>query len=280
MPVTDQELREALGVERLHRRPWPYRASLPMEQLDLNGQQLLLKDFSRSHDLPRPPLAPDPRREIAVYRDVLTPIHLDGIPQLAAADETWSRWLVLELIDASPLWQIGEIETWQAVARWLARLHTLPVPTDDGLLRYDATQLAARVRLAAVGERFAMDVAERLAALPARLIHGDFYPANILIGQDGRIRVVDWETCGVGPAVLDLAALVSGRWSEQEREQIVDAYLAACPPTLRPSHDDLLYARLLLAAQWLGWHRSWRPPPEQRHDWHTDLRELSQRLCL
>src|SRR5437763_15709197 len=141
MPVTDRELREALGVVSLVRRPWPYRASLPMEELDLHGRRLLLKDLSSSQNLPRPPLAPDPRREIAVYRDVLAPLAVDGTAQLAAADETAARWLVLELVDGTPLWQIGELETWQAAARWLARLHALPVPTAEGLLRYDATEL-------------------------------------------------------------------------------------------------------------------------------------------
>jgi aminoglycoside phosphotransferase (APT) family kinase protein len=280
MPVTDQELREALGGDSLLRRPWPYRASLPMEELDVQGRRLLLKDLSSSHDLPRPRLAPDPRREIAVYRDVLAPLAVDGTARVAAADETAGRWLVLELVDGTPLWQIGELETWEAAARWLARLHALPVPTAEGLLCYDAAHLTERLTLAPGTERFAARVAERLAALPARLIHGDFYPANILVEGDDRIRVVDWETCGVGPAVLDLAALVSGRWSEQERERIVDAYFAECPSSLRPTRDDLLYARLLLAAQWIGWHDRWRPPPEQRHDWQAEFAELSERLGL
>ena len=280
MPVTDRELREALGADSLFRRAWPYRASLPMEELDLHGRRLLLKDLSRAHDLPRPPLAPDPRREIAVYRDVLAPLAVEGTAQMAAADETAGDWLVLEFVNGTPLWQIGELETWQAAASWLARLHALPVPTAQWLVRYDETQLRERLRLAPETERFAAHVAERLAALPVRLIHGDFYPANILVEGAGRIRVVDWETCGVGPAVLDLAALVSGRWSEQEREQILDAYLATCPVPIRPSPDDLLYARLLLAAQWIGWHDRWCPPPEQRHDWHAELAELSERLGL
>lgn len=277
--MTDQELREALGTDSLLRHPWPYRASLPIEELDLDGRKLLLKDLSSSDDLPRPQLAPDPRCEIAVYRDVLIPLAVDGTAQVAAADQT-AGWLVLEFVDGTPLWQIGELETWQAAAHWLARLHALPVPTDKWLLRYDETQLRERVLLAPGTERIAERIAERLAVLPARLVHGDFYPANILVEGDGEIRVVDWETCGVGPAVLDLAALVSGRWSEQERERIVDAYLAACPSALRPSHDDLLYARLLLAAQWIGWHERWRPPPEQRHDWRAELAELSERLGL
>lgn len=278
MPVTDEELREALGGDPVLRRPWPYRASLPMEELDIHGRRLLLKDLSGSHDLPRPRLAPDPRRELAVYRDVLAPLAVDGTARVAAADDTSGRWLVLELVDGTPLWQIGELETWEAAARWLARLHALPVPKGRGLLRYDEAHLAQRLLLAPGTERFAARVAEHLAALPVCLIHGDFYPANILAGNDGRICVVDWETCGVGPAVLDLAALVSGRWSEHERERIVNAYLAACPPPLRPTRDDLLYARLLLAAQWVGWHVEWSPPPEQRHDWQAELDELSARL--
>jgi Ser/Thr protein kinase RdoA (MazF antagonist) len=280
MPVTDQELREALGVESLQRRPWPYRASLPMEELDLRGKRLLLKDLSRSRDLPRPPLAPDPRREPAIYRNVLAPLGVNGTPLLAAADEISARWLVLELIDGTPLWQIGDLAIWQEAARWLARLHALPVPDDKALARYDAAHLQERLELTPATQRCAKRVAERLAALPVRLIHGDFYPANILVETGPRIRVVDWETCGTGPAVLDVAALVSGGWSEQEREQILDAYLAASPSLLRLGKDDLLYARFLLAAQWVGWHHRWRPPPEQRHDWHRELVELSGRLGL
>jgi aminoglycoside/choline kinase family phosphotransferase len=280
MPVTDRELREALGAESLDRRPWPYRASLPMEELDLHGRRLLLKDLSSSHDLTRPPLAPDPRREIAVYRDVLAPLGVNGTPQVAAADEAAARWLVLELVDGTPLWQIGDLAVWQEAARWLARLHALPVPEGSALVRYDAAHLRKRLELTAATQRFAKRVAERLAALPVRLVHGDFYPANILVETGPRIRVVDWETCGTGPAVLDVAALISGRWSEQERDQILDAYLAASPALLRLGVDDLLYARLLLAAQWIGWHDRWRPPPEQRHDWHRELAELVERLGL
>lgn len=280
MPVTDQELRAALGAESLVRRPWPYRASLPMEELDLHGRRLLLKELSSSHDLLRPPLAPDPRREIAVYRDVLSPLGLEGIPRLAAADEASAGWLVLEVIEGTPLWQVGDLAVWQEAARWLARLHSLPVPAGETLVRYDAAQLRDRLELAAAARPFAARVAERLAALPVRLIHGDFYPANILVQTGPRIRVVDWETCGTGPAVLDLAALISGRWSEQERERILDAYLAASPPLLRLGVDDLLYARLLLAAQWIGWHDCWNPPPEQRHDWHSEFVELCERLGL
>jgi aminoglycoside/choline kinase family phosphotransferase len=280
MPVTDKELCNALGIESVLRRPWPYHSSLPMEELDLAGRRLVLKDLSGSHELPRPALAPEPRREIAIYRDVLAPLGLDGVPRMAAADAASANWLVLEVIEGTPLWQIGDLAVWQEVARWLARLHARPVPDDEALVHYDAAHLRKRLELAAATKRFAEPVAERLAALPIRLIHGDFYPANILVEAGPRICVVDWETCGTGPAVLDVAALISGRWSEPERERILDAYLAASPPLLRLGVDDLLYARLLLAAQWMGWNAGWSPPPEQRHDWHGEFVELCERLGL
>jgi len=280
MPVSDEELQAALGVAAVRRRPWPYHSSLPIEELDLDGERLLLKDLSSSGDLLRPELAPQPRSEIAVYRDVLQPLALDGPARVAAADEVSEGWLVLELIEGTPLWQVGDLETWREAARWLARLHALRVPDSKSLTRYDGAELRARLELAPAAEPFARQAAEHLASLPARLIHGEFYPANVLVESGPRIRVVDWETCGVGPAVLDLAALVSGRWSESERQRILEAYTAACPPELVPAASDLLYARLLIAAQWIGWHDGWSPPPEQRHDWRGEFVELRGRLGL
>ena len=95
MPVSDAELQAALDVVTVHRRPWPYHSSLPMEELDLGGLRLLLKDLAGSEDLLRPALAPQPRREIAVYRDVLQPLGLDGPARVAAADRLLRAKLAL-----------------------------------------------------------------------------------------------------------------------------------------------------------------------------------------
>jgi homoserine kinase type II len=46
--------------------------------------------------------------------------------------------------------------------------------------------------------------------LPIGLIHGDLFPDNILLGKDGRIHILDWETAGVEALVLDLALCVTG----------------------------------------------------------------------
>jgi hypothetical protein len=289
MPVSDAELAGALGVAEVGRRPWPYASSLPMEELHVSDpapRRLLFKDLSPSRDLPRPAFLADPLREIEAYRAVLAPRGLD-VPACHAAVSREDRcWLVLELVDAEPLWQRGDLEAWEAAARWLAALHACPPPTAvPRLLRYDAAHLRRRFELAtgiprasAIGER----VAARLARVPASFIHGEFYASNVLVQPDGervRIRPVDWETAGIGPGVLDLAALTSG-WAGEARARIERAYRLACPPGRQPDGTDLDHARLLLAAQWVGWSPAWTPPAEHARDWRAEATELIARLAL
>jgi hypothetical protein len=83
-----------------------------------------------------------------------------------------------------------------------------------------------------------------------------------------------------GPPILDLAALTSGRWTTERREDFARAYRLArlraggsCPP-LSELLDLLHAAHLLLAVQWLGWaHDPWHVPGEHRTDW---LREVAR----
>ena len=70
-------------------------------------------------------------------------------------------------------------------------------------------------------------VVARLLELPQSLIHGDFFASNILF--DGsrsppRIAPLDWELAAIGPCGLDLAALVAGRWNDDERRSMALAY--------------------------------------------------------
>jgi len=289
--VTDAELATVLGAAVVRRRPWPYASSLPMEELELQMEgagslRLLFKDLTQSATLPRPAFLADPLREIAAYRDVLGPCGVDAPTCHAAIADEGRAWLFIELVDGEPLWQVGEIEVWEAAARWLAALHAAPPPAAPHLLRYDAEHLGRRFSLAAsiprapeIGEL----VAERLARLPTSFIHGEFYAANVVIQRAAgrvRIRPVDWESAGVGPGVLDLAALTAGSWSETERSRIEDAYLEACPAGRRPDPRDLDHARLLLAAQWVGWSNDWAPPPEHARDWRAEATALIERLEL
>jgi hypothetical protein len=285
--VTTAEIAEALGVEHVSRRRWPYASSLPMEQIDVAGRPtLLFKDLTGSEQLQRPSFLADRRREITAYTEVLGELELDTPICRASVFDDDRAWLFLELVDGVPLWQIGEIEVWETAARCLAALHATPPPITAGLLHYDAEHLSRRFALATSlprGAEIGARVARRLAALPARFIHGEFFPSNVLIQREaGRVRVrpVDWETCGLGPAVLDLAALTAGGWDDARRTRIEDAYIAECVPDLRPTPDELDFARLLLAAQLSGWSDDWTPPPEHRQDWNAIAVGLIERLGL
>jgi len=70
---------------------------------------------------------------------------------------------------------------------------------------------------------------DRLVAMPRTLIHGEFYPCNVVVRTAGRrVRVcpVDWEMAAYAPALVDLASLATG-WNSRAQRAIVRAYHTA-----------------------------------------------------
>ena len=211
----------------LRRRPSAYRSSAPIVELDVtlaNGATLTLlaKDLSRQalHRRARevkPEFLHDPLREIDTYRLVLEAEGL-GTPAYygSVVDPTRDRyWLVIEKVRGIELYQVGELEVWCGVLRWLARLHErfagCELPAH--LLRYDRELLLGwrdRARaFADVEVPGYEEVVEDLLSRPATLLHGELYPSNVLV-DDGRVCPVDWELAGAGPAVVDVAAITRG----------------------------------------------------------------------
>jgi aminoglycoside phosphotransferase (APT) family kinase protein len=174
-----------------------------------------------------------PSREIAAYRDALSQLDLSTPAFVGASGDV----LLLEWVEGTPLWQSGDLADWEAAARWLARLHALPIA---GLL--------PRALFRAPEEVLRHPAAARLAALPAMPVHGEFYPSNVLVSA-GRIRPLDFETFGLGAGVIDLAALTAGDWPGDEPARIEAAYLAALPARLRPPPGALADARVLVELQ-------------------------------
>jgi aminoglycoside phosphotransferase (APT) family kinase protein len=285
MPVTDAELSRRLGGAQVARRPWPYSSSHAIEELRVgpNGSRLLLKHLSAA-SRSRPSFTANPLAEITAYRDVLAPNGIDAPRYVASVMHRDRGWLVVELVNGRPLWQLGEPAAWEQAARSLARLHALSVPASGGLLRYDAAHLRRRLELATWlpgVKRIAAAAAARLADLPVSFIHGEFTPSNVMVSRRGgvfRIRPVDWETAGLGPGVLDLAALTAG-WEDEQRSRIVAAYQQE--QGVGPATEEQLdLARLVLAAQWSGWTKRWVPPSEHSHDWRHEVCVLVERLRL
>lgn len=262
------------------RSPFPYTTTWPIEQVRLirpNGEPLtvLVKRYSRAAGHEKPSGLLDRGRETAAYQ------------LLAGAGMTTARcyaagegWIVVERLPGAPLWQSGSLDDWCRAARWAAELHARfspSPPRNRRLLRHDrahyetiADRALGRVGPTAGGLADAVARAiGRLLVLPRTLIHGELYPSNVIIGRD-RIAAVDWEMAGLGPGALDLAALVTG-WDAAAARAIAAAYGVV-------DAADLSAARLLLALQWLGWSRDWRPPAEHEHDWLAEAHAAAEGL--
>jgi aminoglycoside phosphotransferase (APT) family kinase protein len=98
-------------------------------------------------------------------------------------------------------------------------------------------------------------IGERLADAEVTLVHGESYPANVLIaGRD--CYLVDWETAGIGCGELDLAALTAGGWASATIAACDNAYAAARWPggERRGFRTALAAARVLVHAElvWRG----------------------------
>ncbi|MGH7414242.1 MAG: phosphotransferase family protein [Candidatus Rokuibacteriota bacterium] len=80
------------------------------------------------------------------------------------------------------------------------------------------------------------------AERPLEPIHGDFNRSNILMHRHRkeRLKIIDWEWCGLGTAHADIASLLKNATPEVERR--VMAIAAAADPRLTPEEHGRLYA--------------------------------------
>ena len=278
--------------------------------------EMVFKDLDRATPgsfahLAKPAHVLDASREPWVYASVFEPLRKphaigsrdrpgEGPPVFWGASSGRGgdvRWLFLERIHGTPLSEIGSADVWRDAAAWLGRFHAVMGsrrgPTGP-LLRHDAEihlewfrRAINRARERTGPARFPNASWRRIERAHAAavgdlmcdagtMIHGEFYPSNILVERCGRglrIRPVDWEMAGVGPRLLDLAALTCGGWSPRERAGMLRAYRGGMLDAGGKAEPmdrfvrNLTSCRLLLAVQWLGWGAGWSPPLEHRHDW-------------
>ena len=283
--------------------------------------ELVCKDAGEVAMLPearrvKPGFLYHPLREIATYERILGPFDV-GAPRFygSAIDESRGHyWLFLERVHGVPLTEVGDFAVWRQVSRWLAVMHRR-VARDPGLARAaaavpliqydraharvwmeraheyldadDAQPRSRRLRFIALMSHYE-GVLDEIAALPSGFVHGEFFASNVLIetaaGQ-ARVRPIDWEMAGMGPMLMDLAALTAGRWTEGERAELASSYRAAAGEAGGMlSHDDFMRAldccRLQLAVQRLGWAREWTPPATHAQDWLGEALQAAERLGL
>jgi hypothetical protein len=315
-------------IRDVARRPSPYSTSFSLEELDVGLDdgtrlELICKNLGRSallHDARRvrPEFLYAPLREIRMYEHALAPLDMGTAVYYGAyCDVTADRYLLfLERVPSEKLCHVGEFDVWTRAAHWLGGLHARFAPRAAELrdrvplLEYDEAhyhrwlnRAAANVARAVDGDAVRCDVmrlaarygelARTLARLPRTIIHGEFYPSNVLIQRspatpaNGRVCPVDWEMAALAPGLVDLAALVSGRWTAEQREAMAIAYYdgvveetaAASAITTRAElRRDLEYCRLHVAVQWVGWSAEWSPPADQAWDWLREAVDVARGL--
>ncbi len=310
------------SVVRLLRRPWEYTTSAPLELVtavtdDGSEHDLVLKHLGRRHVTEqvrrvKPSFVADSRREIEVYRRLLAPLRIGAtLVGSMIAPQTDTCWLLLKHVRGSRLDEVAAPATWAATAHWLGTLHARMGTIDSAALRHGARFIECdrdwyRVWMNRALRFFAADgpsgsrhdgkalrwlagrydtVIDHLLSLPSTLIHGEFYPSNVIMtgAPDSLVPCpIDWETASVGPGVLDLAALTAGGWREQDRHDMTAAYLAGSGT--RVPLDDLSesaqYAHIHLAVQWLGWFGRRRAPAAHARDWLGDAIDRAEALNL
>jgi hypothetical protein len=270
---------------------YPYATSHRLEQIGPQTLRKHLGDDALVGEAARvmPSFVHDPRREPAVYRELLGPCRI-GPRCFDSGDD----WLDLELLDVDVLWQVGEGAIWVAVASWVAEMHrrlravdvrALPLVVHDAALfaKWGARAAAARVDPVVLSAH--ARATERLCQLPVGPLHGDLYASNVMVRSTPsgvEVWPVDWELAGVGPTVLDVVAITAGSGIDAAtRSAMLRAYFlaAASPPgEWERWLEDLDAARLHQCVQWLAWAPGWTPPPQHRQDWAAQAHELAARL--
>ena len=311
-------------IVTLDTRPCPYASSFAIEEADVRFDdgtvlELVCKGTDEGAMLPearriKPRFLHHPLREIATYERILAPFDA-GAPCFYGSATGPGRWLFLERVHGVPLTEVGDFAVWRQVSGWLAWMHRR-FARDPKVARATATvplvqynQAHSRVWMARAQQHVAADasqprsrrqrfaslawryeaVLDEIAAQPAGFVHGEFFASNVLVETaSGRVRVrpVDWEVAGLGPMLMDLAALTAGRWTEDQRAELANVYRAVASDDRQPSpsRDDFMRAldrcRLQLAVQRLGWAQSWTPPATQAQDWLGDALHAADRLGL
>jgi hypothetical protein len=301
--------------------PSPNRSSFVVDDIDVrldDGTTLELvakaahwSGLSPEARRAKPRFLWDPERERASYEALLSSRQIGTARYFGSyVGRSGERYLLLERIGGTPLWQHGDLEAWREAARWLARMHrrigadrAAGSPANAHLIRYDRRyyeRWIARAdsfhrresrQLRALVQRYRR-VIESLLAEPVSFIHGEFYAANVLVSPRGGpparyvVRPVDWEMAALGPASIDLACLVAGHWSDDERASVADAYFRE-----RARHRDdpfprdvqlrtLDYCLVHLCMRNLGWARNWAPPPDRACDWLAEALRLCEKWPL
>jgi thiamine kinase-like enzyme len=221
------------------------------------------------------------RRELTFYRTMADRMPITTPRLLRYADDEDITALLLTAHQPSPPAPDWSQSAWLELARQLAALHSLPIPSEDhwlgtSWLRQALDQPPLDVaegywsNTSAAGSicvvlRRTSELAEAFGSTPDCFVHGDCHVDNLL-REDRELVWADWQSVGVGSPAGELAFL----WSRADADgaglpydAMLDVYL-----THREA-DPVPLRRALVAAEigilLFGWpqYAAYRAPDEQ-----------------
>ncbi len=143
---------------------------------------------------------------------VPTPLDLDLSGEIFS-----TPYLLLDYIEGSPEFAPSDpAETGRRLAEQLAAIHSIDFSQDDlSFLPSKADELLRNIDERATSPGGSLDDPRVLGTLrrlgpppqrnPSALLHGDFWPGNILWRDRLPVAVIDWEDAGLGDPLIDLA---------------------------------------------------------------------------
>ena len=179
------------------------------------------------------------RREVGLYRSLTTQLTLT-VPELVACDST-GTWLMLEPYPTEVQPEHWTADHYRQAVVNLVKLHDRFWNLGEDLMAYPwlGRPLTAELNVYVMAAAQAMEIifqrgtpsvvtdsmrfATTLARLiseaeivsrflqstPQTLLHGDYWPGNISVDEDGHHVVYDWQMVSVGPGVIDLLVLIN-----------------------------------------------------------------------
>jgi hypothetical protein len=217
--------------------------------------------------------------EAAVYRGLLgsLPISVPTFYGTYQDAENAGTWLILEYLgNTLRLGKSPQPESMLRAARWIGQFHKLNEARVSGAISSVLNTYTVDYYLGWVGRTFNFarslharfpwlqvlcehfgEIAGVLVTGQPTIIHGEYYPHNILVRGD-QIYPIDWESAAIGAGEIDLASLTEA-WPAEIARQCEREYGAARWSEEPPADFErrLAAARAYLCFRWLGDQPEW-----------------------
>ncbi|HYO94684.1 MAG TPA: phosphotransferase family protein [Polyangiaceae bacterium] len=228
------------GATLLAHRPLKGGVSAAVHVLDISSPAGLARLVVRRHGAAKwKALASDVTQ---TEFQLLATLHRAGlpVPRPRLLDDSAlllpSPFFVMDMVDGSTDIAAASLDSaLHQMARFLARLHAIdvdvlrlpPLPSREDPVQGALEYLPCGPELAPLREVVASYGVRR--ARPS-LLHGDFWPGNVLWAKAELAAVIDWEDAALGPPVSDVAgcrAELNALFDAAASRSFTDHYLAA-----------------------------------------------------